>query len=421
MIQQVSAHIERFSGLRFQWLIFSQPLEDRFEADTAPRRSARLALEGLLAITIFDFFLLIDRLVVPGEFHHALIVRLAIFTPLALAFDLLLWRNPRTAFRESGITLMICVAGLSLLYLNAGNTAVNSAYKQAGLLAVIVYANTSVRLRFPYSLAASAVLFAGDLVFLHTDRLLQSDQKLVGLALTLAMIAVTLIANYSANREERLNYLLALRGDLLVEDLHHSNERLADVAETDGLTGLINRTGFDVRFERRWKEAFENQTPLSVIMVDVDHFKQTNDNYGHLYGDKVLKRIAHLVLEALRKEDDSAARFGGEEFVILLPRTDEPAAMLVAERLRRLIEVAGFPPIEVSRLAFGPITATVSCGVATTIPKTLEKRSRLINAADRALYEAKAGGRNRVCCATYKSNPSHAVTQAASRTLSGHE
>jgi len=259
-------------------------------------------------------------------------------------------------------------------------------------------------MRFVYALVTSAVLIAGDLVFLYFDSLLLPQQKIVGLTLALITTAVTLIANYGFNREERLNYLIGLRGELLVKELHHSNERLAGVAERDALTGLANRAGFDVRFLQVWKEALENQTSFSVIMIDVDRFKQTNDNYGHLYGDKVLKRIANLVLEALRKEGDHAARFGGEEFVILLPETEEPAAMLVAERLRRLVEVAGFPPIESVRLTYSSIVATVSCGVATTIPRSMEERHHLVNAADKALYEAKAAGRNRVCCALYKTS-----------------
>ena len=401
MIEQVSAHIERFSGLSFQWLTFARPLEQRFEADTAQRRSKRLALEGLLAIVLFDLFLLADRLVSSTAFHHALLVRLAIITPLALAVNLRLWQNPSSTFREGGMASVTCLAGFAHLYLEHGQTAVNSAYAQFGLLTIIVYANTSIRLRFPYALATSATLIAGDLLFLHNSTLLLPDQKLVGFGLGLITVAVTLIANYSSNREERLNYLLGLRNKLLVKDLHRSNELLADVAETDGLTGLTNRAGFEIRFERLWKEALEEQLSFSVIMVDVDHFKHTNDQYGHLYGDKVLKRIANLILEALRKEEDHAARFGGEEFVILLPQTDEPAAMLVAERLRRLIEVAGFPPIDLSRLNIGPITATVSCGVATTVPRALEERHQLVNAADSALYAAKAAGRNQVCYAKY--------------------
>ena len=401
MIEQVSAHIERFSGLRFQWLTFARPLEQRFEADTARRRSRRLALEGLFAIAFFDLFLLADRMVSPVAFHHALLVRLAVITPLALAVNLWLWQNPSSAWREGTLASVTCLAGLAHLYLEHGQTAVNSAYAQFGLLTIIVYANTSIRLRFPHALATSATLIAGDLLFLHESTLLLPEQKLVGLGLGLITVSVTLIANYSSNREERLNYLLGLRNKLLVKDLHRSNELLTDVAETDGLTGLTNRAGFEIRFERLWKEAMKQQSSFSVIMVDVDHFKQTNDRYGHLYGDKVLKRIANLVLEALRKEEDHAARFGGEEFVILLPQTDEPAAMLVAERLRRLIEVAGFPPIDPSRLNIGRITATVSCGVATTIPRLLGERYQLINAADSALYAAKAAGRNQVCYAKY--------------------
>jgi diguanylate cyclase (GGDEF)-like protein len=406
MIEQVNAQIDRFSGLSFQWLTFTRPLEQRYEADTARRRSKRLAFEGLLAILLFDIFLVADHLASPAAFHRALLVRLAIITPLALFVNLKLWQNPHRIFREGGTASMACLAGFAHLYLEHGQTAVNSAYAQFGLLTIIVYANTSIRLRFPYSLATSTTLIAADLVFLRTSTLLLPDQKLVGLGIGLITVAVTLIANYSANREERLNYLLGLRNELLVKDLHHSNELLADVAETDGLTGLTNRAGFEIRFERLWKEALEQQRTFSVIMVDVDHFKQTNDRYGHLYGDKVLKRIANLVLEALRKEADHAARFGGEEFVILLPETTEPAAMLVAERLRRLIEVAGFPPIDPSHLTIGSITATVSCGVATTVPRSLEERHQLINAADRALYAAKAAGRNRVCYTRYVPRPS---------------
>ncbi len=403
MIEQVSAHIDRLSGLRFQWLRFSPPIEARFEADTAARRSTRLAFEGLIVIALFDLFLLADHLISPSEFHHALVVRLAFITPLALLINFRLWHNPGAFFRESAVAALTCFTGLTHLYLERGVSAVNSAYAQVGLLTVIVYANTVARMRFVYALVTAGVLVAGDLMYLYLDTLLLPRQKLVGLALTLITVAATLMANYSFNREERLNYLLGLRGELLVTALHHSNERLADVAETDALTGLANRTGFDIRFLQTWKESLRNRTPFSIIMVDVDHFKQTNDNYGHLYGDKVLKRIANLVLEALRKESDYASRFGGEEFVILLPNTEEPAAMLVAERLRRLVEVAGFPPIETSRLAFGPIVATVSCGVATAIPTTLDERYQLINAADGALYQAKAAGRNRVCYALYES------------------
>ena len=407
LIEQVSAQIDRFSGLYFQWLHFPPPLEARFESDTSARRSTRLAFEGIFALILFDLALIADHLVSPLAFQRALILRLGLITPIGILVNLRMWRNPGAFFREASLCALTSAAGLTHLFLEHGQTAVNSAYAQVGLLATLVFANTLVRMRFAYALATSAILLAGDVVFLHFDRLLLPQQKIVGLTLALITAAVTLIANYGFNREERLNYLIGLRGELLVKELHHSNEQLADFAERDALTGLANRAGFNVRFHQLWKEALDSQTLFSVIMVDVDRFKQTNDNYGHLYGDKVLKRIANLVLEALRKEGDHAARFGGEEFVILLPDTDEPAAMLVAERLRRLVEVAGFPPIETARLAYGSIVATVSCGVATTVPGSMEERHQLINAADKALYEAKAAGRNCVCCSLYKAPPFH--------------
>ena len=407
LIEQVSAQIDRFSGIYFQWLHFPSSLEDRFESDTSARRSNRLAFEGIFALILFDLSLIADHLVSPLAFHRALIIRLGLITPIGILVNLRMWRNPTPFFREASLCALTSVAGLTHLFLEHGQTAVNSAYAQVGLLATLVFANTLVRMRFVSALVTSAMLIAGDLVFLHLDTLLLPQQKIVGFTLTLITAAVTLIANYGFNREERLNYLIGLRGELMVKALHHSNERLADVAERDALTGLINRAGFEARFLQTWKESLRDRTLFSVIMIDVDRFKQTNDNYGHLYGDKVLKRIANLVLEALRKEGDHAARFGGEEFVILLPNTDEPAAMRVAERLRRLVEVAGFPPIETSRVAAESIVATVSCGVATTVPRSVEERHHLIHAADRALYKAKAAGRNRVCCAVYKPAPLH--------------
>jgi len=136
-------------------------------------------------------------------------------------------------------------------------------------------------------------------------------------------------------------------------------------------------------------------------MVDVDHFKHMNDTYGHLSGDRVLKRIARLITEALRMTGDFAARFGGEEFVLLLPSTQQVAALQVAERIRKLVEVAGFPPLDASRIPLQrEITATVSCGVATAHPIAGEDRRHLLDAADRALYQAKTDGRNRVCFAS---------------------
>jgi diguanylate cyclase (GGDEF)-like protein len=201
-------------------------------------------------------------------------------------------------------------------------------------------------------------------------------------------LAVTLTAGYSLERQERLAYLLFLRSELQGEELHR-------LSHLDKLTGLPNRRAFEERFEKLWGNGARTLTALSVIVIDIDHFKAVNDLHGHLYGDDVLRRVAGLLPQALRVKEDLAARFGGEEFVILLPDTTSENALLVAERARKLVEMAGNPVTE--NLQGKPqLLATVSCGVSTYTPDGKLSRERLLKVADRALYNAKKSGRNRV-------------------------
>lgn len=397
----VDQQINRFSGLRFQWLSFPRKLEDRFEADTAADRCSRLWLEGLIAIALFDLFLIADYYSSPQDFHRAFVVRVLMITPLALVVNISMLHSPEKTFRETSIALVSCLAGLTHLYLESGRNGIVSAYVQPGVLAVVLFSNIVMRLRFPYAFITSMVMLAGDFVFLRTDRFLSEKEKLFGLCLAIGTVAITLVSNYSSGREERLNYLLRLRGELLVENLNQLNASLLRRSESDALTGLANRHSFDMQYARLWKEAVAAGSSLSVVVVDVDHFKQLNDKYGHLYGDEVLKRIASLLQQALRVKTDFAARFGGEEFVILLPETEQEAAIQVAERLRKMVELAGFPAVDPlsPRHEMHGTKATVSCGVATTHPSSLNGRQHLLDAADKALYQAKTNGRNRVCCA----------------------
>ncbi|WP_216841208.1 GGDEF domain-containing protein, partial [Acidobacterium sp. S8] len=263
-----------------------------------------------------------------------------------------------------------------------------------GMLAVIVFTNTVMRLRFLYALAATGTMLAGDITFLTTDRLLSHDQKLFGFCLILGIAGSAVIANYSSNREERLNYLLYLRGEMLAEDLRDSNRTLTHIAEEDTLTGLPNRLSFETRFEHDWKTAARESAALSMIMVDLDGFKVANDEYGHGYGDLVLQRIAQLITASLRMKSDFAARLGGDEFVVLLPSTTNTAAVQIAERLRHLVEKSNISSPGSTPQASGSGLVTVCCGVATASPTSIEERQHLLEAADKALYHAKREGRN---------------------------
>jgi diguanylate cyclase (GGDEF)-like protein len=243
-------------------------------------------------------------------------------------------------------------------------------------------------------------MLAGDVAFLRVDQMQTHEEEVLGLAMVIAITVLTLVANYNADREERLTYLLSLRDEVLVEDLNRLNAQLLRLSENDALTGLANRHSFDSQFAELWKRALVSGAALSVIVVDVDNFKQLNDRYGHLYGDEVLRRIGSLLQQALRAKDDFAARFGGEEFVILLPATHQAAAVQVAERLCKMVELAGFPPLDATATPYNAKTsATVSCGVATAYPTPRDVPELLLEAADKAMYKAKANGRNRVACA----------------------
>ncbi len=393
---QVVGEIERLSGRKFKWLTLPPPLEERFERDTAPKRALRLWHEGLIAIILFDLFVLADYFVSGERSLEAIFLRVGVVTPLALLVNTSMRWKPKKIYRETSIGFVICLVGLMHLYIEADRDVISTTYAQVGVIVAILFANVVMRLRLPYALGTSAVLFAGDLVFLHMDRFLTQPEKTMGLMLAICAITITLIANYSIGREERFSYLILLRHEMQREELAYVNAELHRISSRDNLTGLANRHSFEVHCGTLWQQTLAAGAPFSAILIDIDKFKAVNDLRGHLYGDKVLARVASLLQQSLRGKDDFAARFGGEEFVVLLPDVTEQGALIVAERIRKMVEVAGSPAIENPHAGQGMPT-TVSCGVATCLPSEAFCMENLLEAADKALYKAKRTGRNRVC------------------------
>ncbi|HWD38885.1 MAG TPA: diguanylate cyclase, partial [Fimbriimonas sp.] len=193
-----------------------------------------------------------------------------------------------------------------------------------------------------------------------------------------------------------LNMQLAVRQRQLEEhqrDLEETNHQLQYLAVTDGLTGLRNHRRAQEFLDERVAEATRYNRPISIAMLDVDRFKQLNDDFGHLVGDKVLKELGRL-LKAYIRNTDFVARYGGEEFLIVMPETCADAARSAAERIRRAIEGATWEE--------RPIT--VSIGVA-TLGSATKTKELLLKQADRALYESKAAGRN--CVSSYVAMRAH--------------
>jgi len=177
-------------------------------------------------------------------------------------------------------------------------------------------------------------------------------------------------------------------------DLKQVNCYLENLSTLDGLTGIPNRRSFDQFIETSWKNAMREQLQLSLVMVDIDFFKDYNDNYGHLKGDDCLILVAKMLLSSIKRPIDFVARYGGEEFMAVLTNTGKQGALLVAERMKKGIEQLAITHDYSDVAAW----VTVSIGVAEIIPQPTDSIMDLIKNVDQALYQAKQDGRNKICC-----------------------
>jgi two-component system, chemotaxis family, response regulator WspR len=175
------------------------------------------------------------------------------------------------------------------------------------------------------------------------------------------------------------------------QELMETNLELQRLTNVDGLTGLSNRRYFNEYIETEWNHAIRTGNPISLLMIDIDHFKQYNDSYGHLAGDEVLRAVAQAVKRHFRRATDLAARFGGEEFVVVLPLTPAHDLQQLANGVVEAVESLDLPHLA----STVGNKVTVSVGGATALPQRGERFFTLIDAADMALYEAKRAGRNR--------------------------
>ena len=192
-------------------------------------------------------------------------------------------------------------------------------------------------------------------------------------------------------RDEAYRELAAVKAQL-----EERNLVLARLSSMDGLTGIANRRHFDEMLDREWRDAQRRTWPVSLILVDVDHFKKYNDHYGHQGGDDCLRQVATAIGAGAQRPCDVAARYGGEEFVVLLPDTDEDGAMVVAEQIRARVAALELPHAK----SDSSHRVSISLGVATIVPERGGDAAHLIARADANLYRAKATGRDRVVAGT---------------------
>ena len=386
LLSQVSEWLADSRRLRLR---FAPALEERFESDSAQSRGRgfawAFAITALLLIG-WDATALFSGMQAQPRLIHAL----AVLPALALA-AILCARGLPAAVREAMGFGLNAGTALSLCVLYVGGWWPDTAVFAVAMTAMLLFSTTVMALRFRWALVSCAVIylvFAGGLFASgHASELLRRNLLLTDLLL----ISALLLANWRHERDQRQAYVRALRDRLSRLILSQRYRMLEDLSQRDPLTGLANRRAHDEWLQKAWSRATEEQSPIGLIMVDVDHFKAYNDCYGHPAGDACLQAVGRCLRETLRNGTDYVARLGGEEFIAVLHNANAEKSKEIGERLRQAVANLNLPHArgEIGRLS-------VSVGVACDVPQAGRDPAYLLGTVDAALYRAKVLGRDRV-------------------------
>jgi diguanylate cyclase (GGDEF)-like protein len=263
-----------------------------------------------------------------------------------------------------------------------------------GLIAGAFNANSSIFVAF-------AAFYIPIVIPLMIVMLGMKDEAFYALAF-LFLIYISLMYISSLRFYNQLTYTLKLRfeNESMAQKLSISNQKLTHLADIDGLTQIYNRRSLDRFLVEEWNRHYRNQQPLSLLFIDIDYFKQYNDTYGHEAGDNCLIQIAQILKHNAKRSSDIAARFGGEEFAMILPETSDVEALNLAQKIVSCLE-------ELTISHSGSSVSdhvTMSIGVSTLTPQQPDNSEFLLVSADKALYEAKNCGRN---CVKQASSTQH--------------
>lgn len=378
-----------FSGLRF-----TKTLERQFQAESAPARNQHLLVCSLIGLVAGPWGAApTEALMLPDLVGQLWPQRLA-FTALAL-FLLVVIRLTPSAFRSPwlpelaiSLVIMLMCSGI-IIPSTSRSVTLTAAVHSADLIAATMFVGTLVRLRFWYSLGVSLVnLLAFATLIPHRSiehgLILSSNFKVLLVAGLLVQVS-----SYLFEYRDRQRWLLAKQNDAHASELKEANRRLRDMSLRDGLTGLLNRRGFEEALSAAQQDTATQSSVLSLLVLDVDHFKRFNDFYGHPQGDRCLQQVSAILEAVARDHGGQAARIGGEEFAVVLPSSSTQQAQALASAIKTALGAAAIEhqASEVAR------HVTVSIGMAQG-PVSITG-ARLVAAADAALYEAKRSGRNR--------------------------
>jgi diguanylate cyclase (GGDEF)-like protein len=375
-------------------LRFDAELENHYQNSINALRNKQFVLVALISLLIFEAIcvgIVAKGEVVPqrvGAFLWA--SHLLVVFPTLMATALLHF-FPQKKFRREFLFAVLCllvslVPAVNHNYL-ADNGAIGIYFGQ--VLAIITF-----NIAFPMTFKCKAITSGLATLIMSLSAILFLDASWHTVSSIIetyfSAMVFSLVASYRIEKSERNSYLLMLRESIRNLVIQRQAEELALLSQTDPLTELPNRRAFDIRLDSEIQKAEDDGAPISVLMIDIDHFKNYNDYYGHPAGDGCLKLVAKAIMEAC--ETGFAARIGGEEFAVILAGLDNRQAEAVADRICGAIQARGITHEKSSTAN----VVTASIGVATqTASEAMDAKSLLIQ-ADTALYFSKSNGRNMV-------------------------
>jgi len=383
-------------------LSFGGPMEREFMDDYMRKSRGHIRFTILISALFYSVFGLLDAAVAPAAVKTLWLIRFAYFLPICGLVFALTYTAAFRRFSQLILSLWGLAAGLGIVAMIGvvQGEARNSYY--AGLIMVFIVLYTWIRVRFVWATVVGWLIVAAFEILTIGFLRMPSQIILTHNFFFIGSILLGMFACYSMERYARMDFVMArlLREErekvrTVNQKLAAANEELTALAHIDDLTGIPNRRMFDQDLKRGWRRMAREAKPLALIICDVDDFKPYNDERGHQAGDECLIKVARAVADAARRPGDYAARYGGDEFAIILLDTSLPGAIRVADELCRSVR-----NLKIPRAASGSGgVVTISVGVAALVPAHDRGPEVLLAKADEHLYQAKAQGRNRVAAA----------------------
>ncbi len=374
----------------FPWLRFPHPLESAFRATYEANTLKRTQLALGLGVFLYALFGLADYLLIPAAVAKLWFIRFGLVMPVLL-FVLGASFFPRMRRHLQPLLWLVCfAAGTGIIAMSAFDP-FGARHYYAGVMLVIMFTFSFIGLRFWYSVWWAAAVMV---IYQFTAIFFIQPQPSIFFFTNLCFISAMIlggISNYLLELYVRRDFLRSLLSGAEKRHLQLTSDRLRLLSVLDELTGIANRRSFEEVLQREFKRAIRSDSPLTLMLLDIDHFKPYNDTFGHRAGDECLRQVAACLASFTRRPGDLAARYGGEEFALIFPETGPESAMGLAETIRAAVE-----NLAVAHSHSDAQVITVSIGVATGWPQDEEQKEAFIEVADQALYRAKNLGRNRV-------------------------